>query len=67
MRRWQRGGWTWLAGIPVLALISAIMKYLLTWNCRHIANAEIQRSARRKHGFELRTNCTPEELMGEEE
>ena len=45
-------------------------EYLLTWNCRHIANAEIQRAARRvvrKHGFELPTICTPEELMGEEQ
>jgi hypothetical protein len=45
-------------------------EYLLTWNCRHIANAEIQRAARlvvRRHGFELPAICTPEELMGEEE
>jgi hypothetical protein len=45
-------------------------EYLLTWNCRHIANAEIQRAARRVsriHGFELPAICTPEELMGEEE
>ncbi|MHB8652889.1 MAG: type II toxin-antitoxin system VapC family toxin [Terriglobia bacterium] len=45
-------------------------EYLLTWNCRHIANAEIQRMARlvvRRHGFELPTICTPEELMGEGE
>jgi len=44
--------------------------YLLTWNCRHIANAEIQRLARwvvRRQGFELPAICTPEELMGEEE
>jgi hypothetical protein len=43
-------------------------EYLLAWNCRHIANAEIQRMARsvvRRHGFELPTICTPEELMGE--
>jgi hypothetical protein len=43
--------------------------YLLTWNCRHIANAEIQRRARlvvNRQGFELPTICTPEELMGEE-
>ncbi len=42
-------------------------EYLLTWNCRHIASAEIQKSARRiavKHGFELPAICTPEELMG---
>ncbi len=89
-----------LAGIPVLALSSEILKvaealvavgpipgkaagdalhiaiatgyaceYLLTWNCRHIANAEIQRAAAlvvRKQGFELPTICTPEELMGTE-
>jgi hypothetical protein len=45
-------------------------EYLLTWNCRHIANAEIQRNARsvvRRYGFELPVICTPEELMGEEE
>jgi hypothetical protein len=44
-------------------------EYLLTWNCRHIANAEIQRAAARvvrKHGFELPTICTPEELMGDQ-
>ena len=45
-------------------------EYLLTWNCRHIANAEIQRAARlvvRRRGFELPAICTPEELMGAEE
>lgn len=45
-------------------------EYLLTWNCRHIANAEIERRARvvvRNYGFELPAICTPEELMGEEE
>ena len=44
--------------------------YLLTWNCRHIANAEIQRTARhvvRRYGFEMPIICTPEELMGDEE
>jgi hypothetical protein len=45
-------------------------EYLLTWNCRHIANAEIQREARllvRRRGFELPAICTPEELMGEQD
>jgi len=45
-------------------------EYLLTWNCRHIANAQIQRAARvlvRKNGFELPVICTPEELMGGDE
>ena len=43
--------------------------YLLTWNCAHIANAEIQRKIRRVvtvRGFELPVICTPEELMGDE-
>jgi hypothetical protein len=42
-------------------------EYLLTWNCRHLANAEIQRGARsvaNAKGWELRIVCTPEELMG---
>jgi hypothetical protein len=45
-------------------------EYLLTWNCRHIANAEIQKTVGmvvKRHGFELPIICTPEELMGEEE
>src|ERR1035437_9023741 len=43
-------------------------EYLLTWNCRHIANAEIQRAARlvvAGQGYDLPTICTPEELMEE--
>jgi predicted nucleic acid-binding protein len=42
--------------------------YLLTWNCRHIANAEIQKSIRSTcllAGYEAPIVCTPEELMGE--
>jgi len=42
-------------------------EYLLTWNCRHLANAEIQRKARsvaNAKGWELPIVCTPEELMG---
>lgn len=56
--------------VHIAIATSYACEYLLTWNCRHIANAEIQRRARfvvRKHGFELPTICTPEELMGEEE
>ena len=44
------------------------MQYLLTWNCRHIANATIQRSIAkicRERGYEPPVICTPEELMGE--
>jgi predicted nucleic acid-binding protein len=44
-------------------------EYLLTWNCRHIANAELHRGIRRlveRSGYDLPSLCTPEELMGEE-
>jgi len=42
------------------------MDYLVTWNCRHIANAVIFRSveaACRAEGYEAPVLCTPEELM----
>jgi hypothetical protein len=45
-------------------------EYLLTWNCRHIANAELHRAIRRvieEYGYEVPSLCTPEELMGEEQ
>ncbi len=44
------------------------MDVLLTWNCRHLANAEllgdIARLIRSK-GYEPPVICTPDELMGE--
>ena len=43
------------------------MDYLLTWNCRHIANARLHRAIKRASsnlGFELPIICTPEELIG---
>lgn len=43
--------------------------YLLTWNCRHIANPEIQRNIAaylEQMGYFLPFICTPEELLGEE-
>jgi predicted nucleic acid-binding protein len=43
--------------------------YLLTWNCRHIANPEIQRSIAlylEEVGLCLPFVCTPEELLGDE-
>ncbi len=50
-----------------IALASAYeMDILLTWNCRHIANAAIQTRLRRlaeTAGFNLPVICTPEELM----
>ncbi len=42
--------------------------YLLTWNCKHIANAEIQKAIAKislQEGYEMPIFCTPETLMGE--
>lgn len=41
--------------------------YLLTWNCRHIANAELLPAIEiflANNGFPVPIVCTPEELMG---
>ncbi len=43
------------------------MDYLLTWNCRHIANAEMRKgvaSVCMSLGYETPVVSTPEELMG---
>ena len=43
------------------------MDYLLTWNCRHIANAEMRNgvtSICASQGYEAPVISTPEELMG---
>lgn len=45
------------------------MDFLMTWNCRHIANMELLPVIRRTvedHGYELPWVCTPEELLGGE-
>ena len=44
------------------------MDFLLTWNCAHIANAQILRYIAQvvAHiGYQLPVICTPDELMGE--
>ena len=44
------------------------MDYLLTWNCKHLANAQIARRISltcQQHGYRMPIICTPEELMGE--
>ena len=43
------------------------MDYLLTWNCKHIANAQMQRKLAEISldcGYELPILCTPYELLG---
>lgn len=49
--------------------VSAVhaIDYLLTWNCRHIDNAEMKpvvRSVCAEHGYASPEICTPQELMG---
>jgi len=44
------------------------MEFLMTWNCVHIANAEITKQVAKicgQEGFECPVICTPEELSGE--
>ena len=44
------------------------MDYLLTWNCKHIANAEMLTAVKRtcrSAGYEPPVICTPEELSGD--
>jgi len=49
-----------------VAAVHAI-DYLLTWNCKHLANAQTARRITlvcEKQGQRMPTICTPEELMG---
>jgi predicted nucleic acid-binding protein len=44
------------------------LDYLLTWNCKYIANAQIQKKLAQislAAGYELLAICTPYELMGD--
>lgn len=46
-----------------------MVDYLLTWNCKHIANPEIQvriSAYLQKRGLFLPFICTPDELLGDE-
>jgi len=63
--------------VPVVAEVDALhigvaavngADFLLTWNCRHIANAEMRAkigAVCREAGYEPPVICTPEELMGD--
>jgi hypothetical protein len=65
------------SNLPPKAKIDAIhiaaatvhgMDYLLTWNCKHIANAQIQGKLAEislDYGYVLPVLCTPNELMGD--
>lgn len=46
------------------------LDYLVTWNCTHIANAELRRRLMALNaalGLQTPIICTPEELLGVEE
>lgn len=48
-----------------LATVDGV-EYMLTWNCKHLANAQISRRVSRicsERGFAMPTICTPEELL----
>lgn len=65
------------SNLPLKAKMDAIhiaaatvhgMDYLLTWNCKHIANAQIQGKLAEislDFGYVLPILCTPNELMGD--
>jgi predicted nucleic acid-binding protein len=67
------------AALPAKAAFDALhvalaaihgMNFLLTWNCTHIANAEIRPELELlcwKSGYRPPAICTPLELLGEEE
>ena len=53
--------------LHIAIAITGGMNYLLTWNCRHIANAEIQQAIANichQTGYNMPILCTPELLMG---
>ena len=52
----------------IAVAVSTGMDYLLTWNCKHIANARMQNGIRTicsALGFTTPVICTPEELLGD--
>jgi len=53
--------------VHISAAILFEMDYLLSWNCRHIANAERQRKIAQiihQTGYNMPFLCTPEVLLG---
>jgi hypothetical protein len=64
--------------LPMAAQVDALhiaiaafheVDYLLTWNCKHIANAQILprlRTVLTELGYSVPVICTPEEMVGED-
>ncbi len=56
--------------LHIAAVAHHRVQYLLTWNCRHIANAKILpriHAALTDLGVPIPVICTPEELLGDEQ
>lgn len=54
--------------VHIAAAVVGRVDYLVTWNCTHIANAEMRNRVERvcrSMGYEPVVICTPEELMGD--
>nr|VFJ91786.1 MAG: hypothetical protein BECKLFY1418A_GA0070994_101819 [Candidatus Kentron sp. LFY] len=55
--------------LHIAAVAHYRMQYLLTWNCKHIANAKILpriHDLLMKLGIPIPIICTPEELLGDD-
>lgn len=55
--------------VHMAVAVVAGVDYLLTWNCRHIANREVLPRIEKvvsAEGLAMPSICTPEELMGED-
>ena len=53
-------------GLHIALAVVHNMEYLLTWNCAHIANAELRNRIEavcEAHGHKTPIICTPEELF----
>ena len=67
---WERSSLPAKADVDAVHIAAATvhnMDYLLTWNCKHIAKAQIQRKLAKislDFGYELPILCTPYELLG---
>jgi hypothetical protein len=54
--------------LHIAIAVTTGVDYLLTWNCRHLANAKMRTAIERvcrSNGYEPCIICTPEELMEE--
>lgn len=69
----QRGILPTVAGRDAAHIATAAvhgMDFLLTWNCRHIANAHIRKrisACFSAYGIEVPVICTPQEFLGDED